>query len=793
MQQDVVVLPPILVTDREQKPLPGNFHQEGFGTFIGEQPVGWHPDHYINTGLLNVPIPEYITEIDSTIDLARKKLAQRLAKLHEETHAEIETFIQRTTIVDQPNEINIISSRIEAINRLTHNIQGMRARKLAQSRQFSSNDPFSYTGHSLIDHLASNNELVARPFADAALLRWRNSLAAAEMAEYLSAKIAVLNEHKSDLSRRLGGLVSSTQPANPEGWRRQLNSVRHSVDTALGELPNFLRSQLVGRPAAESIEDPLAYITHFKAIAEAINASLPQSAMPSSDSIFTRPPLSVAELEAAYTLVISQRERKVSNQFTAAREAVLNIESKRLLSALAIKLDGLYEASTDSRQRLATYEAEQRLKAAEEARVTAEFERKRVEQEAADRAAEQAAAELAQRLAAAALQAAVAEEQERITRLLGQKGATSISIPLSSAAASVVATPQGSTVIAGQAYDHFVAAIRTVLPLLRTFTPAAARFVAGLIPGFLVGTLALLFPSNLGNSERRYALSLPLAELDDVDPDILAEASKTDSPVPLAFGLNLEKNEQGLTLSVIKATPTTPINARIINLQFNAATQAYAGTLEAPPRLITVTPAQAPGTQTASTEFPAMVPSPMDGTYAGNTLTVSNPAPGTEPGFQPLHAETYILTYPAESGIPPMYLALQKPPVEVLEVGEYAELSRRSVKDGLDIDHIPSRKALEYALRMKYRALSDARLRYISDRGVGIAIPQHVHRKFSETSGSRNTKDKQRLDGSDLRAAVESNFSALIPGLKEEGHSDESLQTALKKLHAENVKRGFYK
>jgi hypothetical protein len=162
------------------------------------------------------------------------------------------------------------------------------------------------------------------------------------------------------------------------------------------------------------------------------------------------------------------------------------------------------------------------------------------------------------------------------------------------------------------------------------------------------------------------------------------------------------------------------------------------------------------------------------------------------PALEAVETEAFILRFPAESGILPIYLAVQKPPVEVLEVGEYSELSKRSVKDGLDIDPIPSRKALEYDLKMKYPLISPKRIKAISDRGAAIAIPQHIHRQFSETTGGRNTKEKQQLDGADLRAAVERNFAALRPALIAEHHAAEALDEALKKLHETNMQKGFY-
>ncbi|MBF4376456.1 S-type pyocin domain-containing protein, partial [Vibrio anguillarum] len=55
----------------------------------------------------------------------------------------------------------------------------------------------------------------------------------------------------------------------------------------------------------------------------------------------------------------------------------------------------------------------------------------------------------------------------------------------------------------------------------------------------------------------------------------------------------------------------------------------------------------------------------------------------------------YIVTFPADAGLSPLYLVFSKPKVKPLEVGTYGELAPRSKKDGMDIDHIPSFKAVE--------------------------------------------------------------------------------------------------
>lgn len=61
-----------------------------------------------------------------------------------------------------------------------------------------------------------------------------------------------------------------------------------------------------------------------------------------------------------------------------------------------------------------------------------------------------------------------------------------------------------------------------------------------------------------------------------------------------------------------------------------------------------------------------------------------------------------VLTFPADSGVPPVYIVFAKPAVRPLEVGPYNDLSGRSRKDGLDIDHIPAQATLKRYLLDKH-------------------------------------------------------------------------------------------
>ncbi len=162
------------------------------------------------------------------------------------------------------------------------------------------------------------------------------------------------------------------------------------------------------------------------------------------------------------------------------------------------------------------------------------------------------------------------------------------------------------------------------------------------------------------------------------------------------------------------------------------------------------------------------------------------------PGSDDLTWQDCILVFPIDSGVPPLYLVFAKPMVNPLEVGIYSDLSSRSRRDGLDIDHIPSQRVLEATL---YRLDGEMDPREIQDylqRAPSIAIPARVHQKYSETYGGRNTKAKQVQDSADLLTAVDSNFDAIKPGLLEEGFAEADIEAARDQLHTLIKEQGWY-
>ncbi len=150
-----------------------------------------------------------------------------------------------------------------------------------------------------------------------------------------------------------------------------------------------------------------------------------------------------------------------------------------------------------------------------------------------------------------------------------------------------------------------------------------------------------------------------------------------------------------------------------------------------------------------------------------------------------------ILVFPADSGIPPLYLVFAKPMVNPLEVGIHKDLAGRSKGDGMDIDHIPSQKALESYISSFDGVRPDMIADYLA-AAPSIAIPRRVHQKYSETYGGRNTKAKQATDAADLRAAVDSNFDAIKKGLLAEGFAEADIEAARAELHTLHQEQGWY-
>lgn len=150
-----------------------------------------------------------------------------------------------------------------------------------------------------------------------------------------------------------------------------------------------------------------------------------------------------------------------------------------------------------------------------------------------------------------------------------------------------------------------------------------------------------------------------------------------------------------------------------------------------------------------------------------------------------------IITFPADSGVAPLYLVFAKPAVRPLEVNIYGAFDGRP-RNGLHVDHMPSQAAIRRYLEDGSTVLMDNEINELLMQVASIAIPARVHQKYSETYGWRNTKVKQLLDAGNLREAVDSNYDAIKPHLIEEGFTEDDLEAARAGMHKINQAQGWY-
>ncbi|MEI9535611.1 S-type Pyocin family protein [Moellerella wisconsensis] len=147
-----------------------------------------------------------------------------------------------------------------------------------------------------------------------------------------------------------------------------------------------------------------------------------------------------------------------------------------------------------------------------------------------------------------------------------------------------------------------------------------------------------------------------------------------------------------------------------------------------------------------------------------------------------------------------------KKAVEAGEVDYFGKFKNRSRQKLYEVDHIPSKAAVERYLRDNDvdGDLSDDDIKSLLDQVAAVSIPKEVHQKNSETYGGRNNSkfedgngdvvSRKELDSRDLYQAAERNWDAIRPNLKEKlGYSEHELNDIIKEIHRLNRAKGWYK
>lgn len=741
----------------------------------------------------NAPPPEpqvYEREVKGELQRAKDRVTQAAPQVQARVHADIERREVFTGPLIDFSPVGRIATRLVVIDGLVEETGQQLAWWQPRAAQFYGRDIWQTTAQDFIAHVQAAGLLARHATAQQAVGQWRQTLAAGEQTQLRLMRVAVLNELRIGAMAELQVTTGQAHGEHPAGWQQQVDSARPSSDQLLDELPNFLNAQVTGQSQINALSDPVDYLSSLRGHIDQILQGLPPlPPQPFLDSFFTQPPLVKSELDVLLEIVEDHRRRGLNNQFTRAREFILRSESIRHLQELSIKLEAIRTATVNSLRRLTEYQAQQ-------AALTAELERQAAEQAERDREAQlaqeqadAAAAELKKRLQEQARQASIAAANARLEAWRKLPGALAVNVPQLQGAAPVVMAAGAAISFPAIEGASLGAAVRAAIAALGRVAGGIAASATVLLSGLAVGFIALLWPSSLAPSERRGAVLLPFGVLPGPDAAAIDSAVQSGQPVALPFAVTVRSEAEGVRLNVIAASDSYPICAQVIDLAQNPETGAYQAVIDTPPRLINVTPVVQPGNP--STELPIVDPGPA--VQPGPALEVQQFGENVTPGYEALDVEIYILRYPEHTGLPALYLAVERPAVEIGEVENYDDLAKRSVGDGLDIEHIPSRKALAVHILAANPRISEKDLRKILDRGAAIAIPREVHQKYSETYGGRNTKEKSNLDGTDLRTAVLSNLNALRLGILEAGVSADQLPTITEALHEINQQLGFYK
>lgn len=282
---------------------------------------------------------------------------------------------------------------------------------------------------------------------------------------------------------------------------------------------------------------------------------------------------------------------------------------------------------------------------------------------------------------------------------------------------------------------------------------------------------------------------------DLLTPEKLLEVAHSKGTVPTRVRYNwITDDETGRLKAVGYHTSTESgrdqVRVRMLEKQMDGSYEFWGDERSDKP-LITWTPASTPGSQDS---WNTGNNSPQAGTVTipgleipdiqGVTITTT-PVP-EEKDFR-----DYILVFPGNIH-PPIYIYLSKPPVELLEVELYKDFTGRSRQGKYEADHMPSRAAVEQFLMDEYPGLDQKLIRKMADRVAAIVVPKEVHQKISQTYGGRNKPDQIARDAKNLRSALDRNFDAIKPTLKDYGATEEQLESARAKMHKLNTEQGLY-
>ncbi|MNZ38381.1 Pyocin-S2 [compost metagenome] len=370
-----------------------------------------------------------------------------------------------------------------------------------------------------------------------------------------------------------------------------------------------------------------------------------------------------AAYRAAYMVQLREAEIQMLQAQIAALQQALHTAQEQLRAETEAQARAKAEAEAAARAK-AEAEAAARAKAEAEAAARAKAEavaaaRAKAEAEAAARAKAEAEAAARAQAEAQAEAEAYAKAQEAAERALTEQAtrqANTYKAPLfelSANAAIVMATGAAPALEAGVALGT---AIRSAVASL---SAASIEAVAG---PFLVGTFALLYAPKLGNGELpdNYVLSAPLTDL-TVELNVAAQAAAIErGAVDLPMRMGDKREQVGPTELFAARTDGALITSAVpvLAAQYDAQNGQYIVTTDdVPPRTLLWTPAVEP--TDSSTALPA-TPPPITA-LVGPTLEPLEGRLDIYPDLPDIGFDDYVIIFPADSGLPPLYVMFKSP------------------------------------------------------------------------------------------------------------------------------------
>ncbi|HEJ4252532.1 TPA: S-type pyocin domain-containing protein [Pseudomonas aeruginosa] len=241
-------------------------------------------------------------------------------------------------------------------------------------------------------------------------------------------------------------------------------------------------------------------------------------------------------------------------------------------------------------------------------------------------------------------------------------------------AANTYAMPANGSVVATAAGRGLIQVAQGAASLAQAISDAIAvlgRVLASAPSVMAVGFASLTYSSRTAEQWQdqtpdsvRYALGMDANKLGLTSSVNLSAVAKAGGTVDLPMRLTNEARGNTTTLSVVSTDGVSvPKAAPVRMAAYNATTGLYevtvpSTTAEAPPLILTWTPASPPGNQNPSSTTP-VIPKPVP-VYEGAALTPLKTGPESYPGML-LDLNDLIVIFPADSGVKPVYVMLSSP------------------------------------------------------------------------------------------------------------------------------------